>query len=62
MNAQIHTLELAKYNLGEWELRSAGELECWLFRLLQAYECEPVAALQRLPQPAIRQAEEGIAN
>lgn len=62
MRKQIHTLELAWYNLRGWELRSAGELECWLFRLLHAHEFEPAALLQLLPQPAIRQAEERIAT
>ncbi len=62
MKDQIHTLELARYNLRGWELRSAGELECWLFWLLHAHEYEPAEFLQLLPQPAIRQAEEGIAN
>ena len=41
---------------------SAGELECWLFWLLYAHEYEPAALVQLLPQPAIRQAEEGITN
>ena len=62
MKNQIHTLELARYNLRGWELLSAGELECWLFRLLHAHEFEPAALLQLLPQPAILQAEEGIAT
>ena len=62
MKKQIHTLKLARYNLRAWELRSVGELECWLFWLLHAHKYEPAALLQLLPQPAIRQAEEGIAN
>ena len=62
MRKQIHTLELAWYNLRGWELLSASELECWLFWLLQAHEYERAALLQLLPQPSIRQAEEGIAT
>ena len=62
MRKQIHTLEPAWYNLRERELLSPGELECRLFRLLHAHEFEPAALLQLLPQPAIRQAEEGITN
>ncbi len=62
MKNQIHTLELARYNLREWELLSAGELECWLFRLLHAHEFAPAALLQLLPQPAILQGKEGIAT
>jgi hypothetical protein len=42
---EIHTLELATYNLSGWELLSAGELECWLFWLLHAHEYEPAALL-----------------
>ena len=57
---EIHTLELARYNVTESELRSAGELDCWLFWLLHAHEYEPAALAELLPQPAIRQATETL--
>jgi predicted transposase/invertase (TIGR01784 family) len=57
---EIHTLELARYNLQELELRSASELDCWLFWLLHAHEYEPEALAKLLPQPAIRQATETL--
>jgi predicted transposase/invertase (TIGR01784 family) len=59
---EIHTLELARYNLTEGELRSASELDCWLFWLLHAHEYEPAALAELLPQPAIRQATETLAR
>ncbi len=57
---EIHTLELARYNVTESELRSAGELDCWLFWLLHAHEYEPAALAELLPQPAIWQATETL--
>jgi predicted transposase/invertase (TIGR01784 family) len=57
---EIHTLELAKYNVRESELRSAGELDCWLFWLLHAHEYEPEELMKLLPQPAIRQATDTL--
>jgi predicted transposase/invertase (TIGR01784 family) len=57
---EIHTLELARYNLQESDLRSAGELDCWLYWLLHAHEYESGALLKLLPQPAIRQATETL--
>ena len=53
---EIHTLELARYNVAESELRSASELDCWLFWFLHAHEYEPDVLADILPQPAIRQA------
>ncbi len=58
----IHTLELARYNLKESELRTASELDCWLFWLLHAHEYEPAVLAALLPQPAIRQATETLAR
>ncbi len=57
---EIHTLELARYNVMESELRSASELDCWLFWLLHAHEYEPKALADLLPQPAIRQATDTL--
>ena len=57
---EIHTLELARYNLRESELHSASELDCWLFWLLHAHEYEREKLLKLLPQPAIRQATETL--
>jgi hypothetical protein len=57
---EIHTLELARYNRRESDLRSASELDCWLYWLLHAHEYEPVALLRLLPQPTIEQATETL--
>ena len=57
---EIHTLELARYNIKESELRSASELDCWLYWLLHAHEYEPGALLELLPQPEIRRATETL--
>ena len=59
---EIHTLELARYNLTEAKLSSASTLDCWLYWLLHAHEYEPAALLELLPQPAIRQATETLAR
>ena len=59
---EIHTVELPKYNLSEQDLSSADELDCWLFWLLHAHEYEPEALAKLLPQPAIRQATETLAQ
>ena len=56
LNAIIHTLELARYNTKESELRTATMLDCWLFWLLHAHEYEPEELMKLLPEPAIRQA------
>ena len=57
---EIHTLELARYNVGERMLGSASMLDCWLYWLLHAHEYEPARLLTILPQPAIRQATETL--
>jgi len=44
------------------ELRSPGELDCWLYWLLHAHEYEQTTLLELLPQPAIRQATETLAR
>jgi len=59
---EIHTLELARYNLRESELHSVSTLDCWLYWLLHAHEYEPAALLELLPQPAIRRATETLAR
>ncbi len=53
---EIHALELARYNRRESDLRSASELDCWLYWLLHAHAYEPGALLRLLPQPTIQQA------
>ena len=53
---EIHTLELARYNVKESELRTATMLDCWLFWLLHAHEYGPEELMKLLPEPAIRQA------
>jgi predicted transposase/invertase (TIGR01784 family) len=59
---EIHTLELARYNLRESDLRSASMLDCWLFWFLHAHEYEPEVLLKLFPQPAIQQATQTIAR
>src|SRR5208283_4075701 len=59
---EIHTLELARYNLRESELRSGSTMDCWLYWLLHAHEYEPAALLELLPQPAMRRATETLAR
>jgi hypothetical protein len=59
---EIHTLELGRYNITGSELRSASELDCWLFWLLHADEYDPAVLAELLPQLAIRQATEALAR
>jgi predicted transposase/invertase (TIGR01784 family) len=59
---EIHTLELARYNLMESDLRSAGELDCWIYWLLHAHEYEPARLAELLPQAAIRRATQTLAR
>jgi predicted transposase/invertase (TIGR01784 family) len=59
---EIHTLELARYNLVEAELRSAGELDCWLYWLRHAHDYETARLSELLPQPAMRRATQTLAR
>jgi predicted transposase/invertase (TIGR01784 family) len=59
---EIHTLELARYNLAESDLKTASILDCWLFWFLHAHEYEPEELLKLLPQQAIQQATQTLAE
>jgi predicted transposase/invertase (TIGR01784 family) len=57
---EIHTLELARYDLTESDLPTASRLECWLFWLLHAHEYEPDDLLRLFPDAAFQQATRTI--
>ena len=59
---EIHTLELARYNVKESELSTASELDCWLFWSSARHEYEPEVLAKLLPQPAIRQATDVLSR
>jgi predicted transposase/invertase (TIGR01784 family) len=57
---EIHTLELARYDLTESDLPTASRLECWLFWLLHAHEYEPEDLLRLFPDAGFQQATRTI--
>jgi len=57
---QIHTIELARYNLTEGDLADASTLDRWLYWFLHAHEYEPQALLRLFPETAMQLATQTI--